>query len=112
MLHFERLDTSDSAMSTSMSDSETISMRCASAEDGHQGHRLFWAGQTPSDFDSNSSPRFPQNRLSEYDICCYFFCSLPLSKLTQTFLTSPNTGVNDLQEQLTGPWVEDENGPI
>ena len=55
-------------MSTSMSDSETISTRCASAEDGRQGRRLFWAGQTPSDFDSNSSPRFPQNGLSEYII--------------------------------------------
>jgi len=32
--------------------------------------------------------------------------------LSQTFLSGPHRRVNDLQEKLTGPGVEDENGSI
>lgn len=32
--------------------------------------------------------------------------------LSQTFLSSPHRGVNDLQEELSGSGVEDENGSI
>jgi hypothetical protein len=32
--------------------------------------------------------------------------------LTQTFLPGPYRGVNDLQEELTGAWVEDEDGSV
>lgn len=32
--------------------------------------------------------------------------------LSQTFLPSPHRGVNDFEEELTGPRVEDENGSI
>lgn len=37
---------------------------------------------------------------------------LPLSQLAQTLLASPHTGVDDLEEELTSPGVEDEDGPI
>ena len=42
----------------------------------------------------------------------YLFSSLPLGKLSQPLLASPNTGVNDLEEQLTRPGIEDEDGAI
>lgn len=41
-----------------------------------------------------------------------FFGSLPLGQLTETLLTGPNAGVNDLQEQLSGSRVEDEDGSV
>lgn len=41
-----------------------------------------------------------------------FFGSLPFGELAETFLTSPYTRVNDLKEQLSGTWVEDEDGTI
>lgn len=34
------------------------------------------------------------------------------SNLSQTFLSSPHWGVNDLEEQLSSSGVEDENGSI
>ena len=37
---------------------------------------------------------------------------LPFGQLTQTLLTSPHAGVDDLEEELTSPGVEDEDGPI
>ena len=41
-----------------------------------------------------------------------FFGGLPLGQLTKTFLTSPYTCVNDLQEKLTSSGVENENGSV
>ena len=41
-----------------------------------------------------------------------FLGSLPLRQLSKTFLSCPNTGVNDLQEQLSGPRVENEDGAV
>ena len=38
-----------------------------------------------------------------------FFSCLPFGQLTKTFLTSPYTGVNDLQEKLTGSRIKDED---
>lgn len=32
--------------------------------------------------------------------------------LSQTLLSGPHRCVNDLEEELTCPWVEDKNGPI
>lgn len=32
--------------------------------------------------------------------------------LTKTFLSSPHRGVDNLEEELTGPRVEDEDGSI
>lgn len=37
---------------------------------------------------------------------------LPFGQLTQTLLASPHAGVDDLEEELTSPGVEDEDGPI
>ena len=37
---------------------------------------------------------------------------LPLGQLTQTLLASPHAGVDDLEEELASPGVEDEDGPI
>lgn len=34
------------------------------------------------------------------------------SHLSQTLLSSPHRCVDDLEEQLTCPWVEDKNGTI
>ena len=39
-------------------------------------------------------------------------CCLPLGQLAQTLLASPHAGVDDFQEELTGPGVEDEDGAI
>ena len=41
-----------------------------------------------------------------------FFGRLPLGQLAQTFLSCPDRSVNDLQEKLTRPRVEDENGAV
>jgi hypothetical protein len=41
-----------------------------------------------------------------------FFSSLPLGQLSKTLLTSPDRGMNNLQEQLSSPGVEDENGTV
>ena len=41
-----------------------------------------------------------------------FFGSLPLGQLTKTFLTSPDTGMNNLEEQLPSSRIENENGTI
>ena len=43
---------------------------------------------------------------------CYFLSRLPLCELTETLLPCPDTGVNDLQEQLTRARVEDEDSSI
>lgn len=32
--------------------------------------------------------------------------------LSQTFLSGPHRGVDDLEEELAGPGVEDEDGPV
>ena len=37
---------------------------------------------------------------------------LPLGQLTQTLLTRPDRGVDDLEEELTCAWVEDEDGTV
>jgi len=42
----------------------------------------------------------------------YFFGSLPFCKLTKTLLSSPDTGVNYLQEELAGTRIENEDGAI
>ena len=36
----------------------------------------------------------------------------PLGQLAQTLLAGPHRGVDDLQEQLAGPRVEDEDGAV
>ena len=41
-----------------------------------------------------------------------FLGGLPLRELSETLLTSPNRGVNDLEEELTGSRVEDEDGSV
>lgn len=38
--------------------------------------------------------------------------SLPLGQLTQPLLASPHAGVDDLEEELASPGVEDKDGPI
>ena len=38
--------------------------------------------------------------------------SWAVNHLSETFLSSPHRGVNDLEEQLARPRVEDENGPV
>ena len=40
------------------------------------------------------------------------FGGLPLGQLRETLLTSPDGGVNDFQEELTGARVKDEDGTI
>ena len=42
----------------------------------------------------------------------HFLSRLPLGQLTKTFLAGPDRGVDDLQEKLTGTWIEDEDGPV
>jgi hypothetical protein len=37
---------------------------------------------------------------------------LPLGQLAQTLLACPHRGVDDLQEQLSSPRVEDEDCPV
>lgn len=37
---------------------------------------------------------------------------LPLSELTETFLSRPDRGVNDLKEELTRAGVEDKDGSV
>ena len=44
--------------------------------------------------------------------CGHFFGSLPLGELPKTFLTSPDTGVNDFEEELSRAWVEDEDSTV
>lgn len=41
-----------------------------------------------------------------------FLGGLPLCELSETLLTSPNRGVDDLEEELTGSRVEDEDGSV
>ena len=41
-----------------------------------------------------------------------FLSGLPLGKLSQTLLSSPHAGVNDLQEELSGARVEDEDRTV
>ena len=42
----------------------------------------------------------------------HFFGRLPLRQLSKTLLPCPDARVNDLQEELTGPRVEDEDGTV
>ena len=42
----------------------------------------------------------------------HLLSSLPLGQLTQPLLASPHTGVDDLEEELASPGVEDEDGPV
>ena len=44
--------------------------------------------------------------------CCYFFSSLPFSKLSESLLTCPNTGMYNLQKELTSSRVKDEDSTI
>lgn len=44
--------------------------------------------------------------------CSNLLSSLPLSQLAESLLPSPDTGVNNFQEQQACPWVEDENSSI
>ena len=46
------------------------------------------------------------------DECSNFFSSLPLGKLSETFLTSPNTSMDNFQEKLASPWIEDKDCSI
>ena len=41
-----------------------------------------------------------------------FFGGLPLRELTETLLTRPNARVDDLEEELAGARVEDEDGAV
>jgi hypothetical protein len=41
-----------------------------------------------------------------------FFRRLPFGKLTETLLTRPHASVNDLQEELARPRVEDEDSAV
>jgi hypothetical protein len=41
-----------------------------------------------------------------------FFCSFPFCELSKSFLTCPNTRVNDLEKKMTTLWIEDENSTI
>jgi hypothetical protein len=40
------------------------------------------------------------------------FGRLPFGELPKTFLAGPDTRVDDLQEQLTGSRIEDEDGSV
>jgi len=42
----------------------------------------------------------------------HFLSCLPLGQLTQTFLSSPDRCVNDLEKELASSWVEDEYSSI
>ena len=42
----------------------------------------------------------------------HLLSGLPLRELAQAFLTSPHARVNDLEEQLSGARVEDEDGAV
>lgn len=42
----------------------------------------------------------------------YLFCCLPLGQLAQALLASPHAGVDDLEEELTSPGVEDEDSTV
>lgn len=42
----------------------------------------------------------------------YFLCRLPLSELAQPLLSGPHDRVDDLEEELAGPGVEDEDGSV
>jgi len=44
--------------------------------------------------------------------CRNFFGCLPLSQLPETFLTSPDACMNDFEEQLPRPGVENENSAV
>ena len=44
--------------------------------------------------------------------CSYFLSSLPLGKLSKTFLTSPNTSMDNFQEKLASPRIEDKDCSI
>ena len=41
-----------------------------------------------------------------------FLSSLPLGELTETLLSRPHDGMDDLEEELAGTWVEDEDGSV
>lgn len=42
----------------------------------------------------------------------YLFRGLPLGELSQALLPRPDAGVDDLEEQLARPRVEDEDSPV
>jgi hypothetical protein len=42
----------------------------------------------------------------------HLFSGFPFSQLTKSFLTSPDTSVDDLEEELTRTGIEDEDGAI
>ena len=44
--------------------------------------------------------------------CGHFFGCLPLCQLSETLLSGPHGGVNDLQEQLSGARIEDEDRSV
>ena len=46
------------------------------------------------------------------DQCCNLFGRLPLRELPKTLLTSPHARVNNLEEQLPRPRIEDENSAV
>ena len=49
---------------------------------------------------------------SQADWHAYKSVSIQVTHLTETLLTSPDLGVDDLQEQLSSTWVEDEDSTI
>ena len=66
---------------------------CWATEDGSHLFGLLFDGQGPD-----------QSR--------DFFGGLPLGQLAETLLTGPDRRVDDLQEELTGARVEDEDGAV
>ena len=44
--------------------------------------------------------------------CGHFFGSLPLGELPKTLLSGPNACVDDFEEQLSRPRVEDKDGAV
>jgi hypothetical protein len=46
------------------------------------------------------------------DQCCNLFGCLPLCELAEPLLTSPYARVNDLEEQLPRPRIEDKNSTV
>lgn len=41
-----------------------------------------------------------------------FFSSFPFCELSKSFLSSPYTCVNDLEEEMSTLWIKDKNGAV
>lgn len=66
----------------------------------------------PYSTNPNNKTRHPRHNADPPATATHLFRGLPLGQLSETLLPRPNARVDDLEEQLSRPRVEDENSSV